>query len=470
MMQGAYAQSITGGLYGSVPNGEKVIVTSTETGFKRELQADTQGRYKTSGLNPGIYTVKFMQGDKLIAERQVSVKPNSESAVVAVTASDVDTKNTSAAVIVTGHSAQTMVIPIDVSTPELTSFYSRELINDLPLAAGASPETIALLRSNVRHDANTTGLVQLGGASPAENRYYLNEFDTTNDRTSLGSNRLPREAIQNTEVMSGNFGASWTNATGGIMSQTVRQGSNEFKAGYSLYLTPGTSGRWNPATKDIYAADGSYYSYTHNNHTDATKTQYLWGSGALIKDKLFAFVLLGDTLPTTSYGFSETRESISKRSSNNALVNLTWNINEDHTVNLIGSRDWSHSSTDNYRLTENYTTQTGAFSSHSNSPVEQRMLIANYHGNLTNDLEVRLMGGFLGQLNDRAHGAEDIPYVDQYNSQTQRTTNIGTQDRTVNFRPDDYWRRGFKGDATWHLGSHKIVFGGEYYKHFLGQD
>ncbi|MBC3806974.1 TonB-dependent receptor [Undibacterium seohonense] len=472
MMHGAHAQSITGGLYGSVPSGDKVgvIVTNSETGFKRELQTDAQGRYKTSGLNPGLYTIKFMQGDKVIAERVVNVKPNSESAVVAITAEDASGKSTAPMVVVSGQSAQTVVIPIDVSTPELTSSYSQELINHLPLAAAASPETIALLRSSVRHDSNTTGLVQLGGASPAENRYYLNEFDTTNDRTSLGSNRLPREAIQNTEVMGGSFGASWTNATGGIMSQTIRQGSNQFKAGYSMYFTPATSSTWSPPTKDIYAGDGSYYSYSRNNRSDSSTTHYLWGSGALIKDKLFAFVLLGDARPSMSYGFSQNRESITTRSSSNVLLNLTWNINDDHTVNLIGSRNWSRSSTDNYRLTEDYSTKVGAFSSHSDAPVGQRMLIANYHGNLTNDLDVRLMGGFLGQINDRAHGAEDVPYVDQYDSKTQRTTNIGVQDRTVNFRPDDYWRRGFKGDLTWRLGNHKIVFGGEYYKHFLGQD
>lgn len=473
-MQCAQAQSITGGLYGSVPSSPapdagqvSVTVTSAQTGFRRELQPDAQGRYKTSGLNPGLYTVVFRQGQTIIAERQVSVKPNSDTAVVAVVA---ENQEAMATVTVAGQSAHTTVIPIDVSTPEMSTHYSRELINTLPLAGAANAESIARLRSNVRYDQNTTGLVQLGGASPAENRYYLNEFDTTNDRTMLGANRLPREAIQDTQVMAGNFGAAWTNATGGVMAQTVRQGSNKFQAGYSMYYTPGTSDFLMPREKDIRNGQGGYYRYLSNNHSEASKTHYLWASGALVEDRVFGFVLLGDREPSQNYTFSQNRETIARSSSKNMLLNLTWNLNSDHTVNLIGSRARSKTRSATYRLLADYTTQVGAFSSSSSSPVSERMLIANYHGSITDKLEVRLMGGFLGQVNDRAHGAEDIPYVDSYNSQTQKTTNIGIQDRTVNFKPDDYWRRGYKGDATWNLGNHKIVFGAEYYKHFLGQD
>lgn len=474
-MQDARAQSITGGLYGSVPAGQaagkvSVTVTSAQTGFRRDLQPDAQGRYKTSGLNPGLYTVTFKEGNNIIAERQVSVRPNSDTAVVAVAAEDQGGGQTPAIVTVTGQSAQTTVIPIDVSTPEMSSHYSRELINTLPLAASANVETIARLRSNVRYDQNTTGLVQLGGASPAENRYYLNEFDTTNDRTLLGANRLPREAIQDTEVMAGSFGASWTNATGGVMAQTVRQGSNNFQAGYSMYYTPRSATSLVPSDKDIRDGQGGYYRYASSNYSEASTTHYLWASGALIKDKLFAFALLGDKLPSNSYSFSQNRESVASSRSKNALLNLTWNINEDHTLNLIGSRAWSSTSTSTYRLLKDYTTQADAWSSSAYSPVTERMLIANYHGNITDNLQVRLMGGFLGQINDRAHGAENVPYVDSYNSRTQKTTNIGVQDRTVNFRPDDYWRRGYKGDVTWRLADHRIVFGAEYYKHFLGQD
>lgn len=466
----AQAQSITGGLYGYAPTQGQVsvLVENPETGFRRELKVDANGRYTASGLNPGGYTVKISRDGQLLSENRISVRPNSDTAVAAASAQNAATELDT--VVVTGTSMATEVTPIDVSTPELTNHYSRELINGLPLPPSATPERIALLRSNARHDSNTTGLVQLGGASPAENRYYLNEFDTTNDRTSLGSNRLPREAIQDTEVLAGSFGASWTNATGGIMAQTVRQGSNSFRAGYSLYLTPPTSRLLNPREKDIYGGDDSYYKYVSNNHRDSSATQYAWGSGALIKDKLFAFVLLGKTSPWKSYRYTINRATTTTSSNKNALVNLTWNINDDQTFNLIGSRDWNESDTDTYLLKGNYTTERGAFSQSSHSPARQRMLIGNYHWNITDDLQLRLMGGYLGQINDRAHGSEDIPYVDEYNSATQKTVNIGANERTVNFRPDDYWRRGYKGDLTWNLQDHKIVFGLEHYVHYLGQD
>src|SRR6185312_135384 len=83
------------------------------------------------------------------------------------------------AIRVTGLATDTQVIPIDVSTPEFSNNYSMSVVNQLP--TGRGPESVALLSSKVKYDNQTTGLIQMGGASPAENRYYYNEFDSTYD-------------------------------------------------------------------------------------------------------------------------------------------------------------------------------------------------------------------------------------------------------------------------------------------------
>lgn len=478
-MDAAQGQSITGGLYGSGPAGgaATVVVSSPDTGFKRELKTDAEGRYSTSGLNPGRYTVTVQQDGRTLGERFVEVKPNTQTAVAAVSTASTDESATKGAtlatVTVTGRAALTQVIPIDVSTPELSSHYSRELINDLPMPAAAGPESIALLRSNVRYDDKGTGLVQIGGASAAENRYYLNEFDTTNDRTSLGANYLPREAIQDTEVVAGNFGASWTNATGGIMAQTVRQGTNEFAAGYSVYFTPATSRLLMPRAHDIYRPDGGYYSFNSDTRRSGSATQYVWASGALIKDKLFVFALFGDTPPWRQYFYGTnngSRVDIRSQRDKNATINLTWNISEDQTFNLVGSRDWSGRTDNTYRLTQKYTTEIGKYYSFSTQPVRQRFLIGNYNWHIADNLDLRVMGGHLGNSTQRPAGNDALPFVQSYDSKSQITTNIGLNGQYNNFRPDDYWRTGYKGDLTWRLGDHKLVFGAEHYKHFLGED
>ncbi|PNS08536.1 TonB-dependent receptor [Solilutibacter silvestris] len=473
----AAAQSITGGLYGSVPAGSKtsVVVASPDTGYRREVQPDAQGRYRASGLNPGHYVVTVTQDGQVVAARDIVVKPNSDTAVgaagtTATTTAAADDKNTLGKVIVTGKAA-TSTITIDVTTPEMSSIYSRELVNDLPLPAGAGPESIALLRSNVRYDRHGTGLVQLAGATPAENRYYLNEFDITNDKTSLGAlSQLPREAIGSTEVLAGSFGASWTNATGGVMSQTIRQGSNDFKAGYSLYYTPPTSSTLRPQPVDFKDGNGNYVSYASHNRSDAAATHYLWASGAIVKDKLFAFGLFGDTPSYLSYSYSQSRYTESKNKNKSILLNLTWNITSDQTLNLIASNKRTGSASWSYKLNGNYTTNVGALNSVSQpAPTQERALIANYHWNITSDLELRLMGGFLGRVQDRGYGSDDIPYVQTLTGQST-LTNIGVQDRQVNYLPTDFWRRGYKADLTWHFGNHKIRFGAEHYTHFVQQD
>jgi len=174
----------------------------------------------------------------------------------------------------------TNITPIDVSTPELSTSYNYRLIDALPV--DRSPESVARLDSSVRFDQHNTGFVSIGGASPAENRYYYNEFDVTNDKTSLGSTTLPAEAISDTQLITGGASASWTNATGGVLSSTIKQGSNQFRAGYSLYFTPPTS-RWlNPRGHNTLNAIGDYYSYTSANNHDGIAQQYLWASGALV--------------------------------------------------------------------------------------------------------------------------------------------------------------------------------------------
>lgn len=475
----AQAQSITGGLYGKVPTGGHITVrvTGEDSGMVRNLSPDASGRYSTAGLNPGRYVVNVLQDDQSIATRNVVVTANTQVAVASVAAVAASSASETHAqrlggVQVTANSQYTVINPIDVSTPELASNFSMQLVNQLP--TGRSMESIALLKSNVRYDNQTTGLVQMGGATPAENRYYYNEFDTTNDRTSLGAQRLPAEAIGSTQVLTSNFGASWTNATGGIMAATVRQGGNDFKAGYSLYVTPPTSRLLNPRQHNVLDPTGQYYSYASANSHSTSATQYLWASGALVKDKLFFFALLGNSPPHRSQSNSQQYHNDGSSRDKNGLLNLTWNLTDNQSVNVVGYKDWSNNFTNSYYLTRYYDpSSVGKYASWSSSPINTRFLIGNYHWQATDDLSFRLMAGFLGE--DDFHYSPssqfaNLPYVQSVDPVTGRTTNIGVSPISGSRQPDRYWRRGFKGDLNWQLGDHRVVAGAEHYKHFLAEE
>jgi hypothetical protein len=58
----AHAEDITkGGLFGNAPAGAAVLVTSNATGARREVQADTKGRYLVNSLPIGVYTVALTE-------------------------------------------------------------------------------------------------------------------------------------------------------------------------------------------------------------------------------------------------------------------------------------------------------------------------------------------------------------------------------------------------------------------------
>lgn len=470
-----HAQSLTGGLYGQETLGPdvRIEVASPTTGYEKLLTPDANGRYTLSGLNPGRYDVTLVRDGAVVAARAVLVQPNQNASVP--TFDDNGTAATAAetrdlgAVQVSASAMATTANPIDVSTPELSSNFSSQLIDRLPI--DRSMESVARLNSNVRYDAQNTGYVSMGGASPAENRYYYNEFDVTNDKTSLGSTSLPAEAISNVQVISGGATASWTNATGGIMSSTIKQGSNQFQAGYSLYYTPPTSKLLNPRSRDTYNAIGNYYSYASaNNHTDQS-TEYFWASGPLLRDRIFYYVLLGDELPSTQRSYGQTQQAVSGTHNRNALVNLTWNITDDQSFNLLAHRDWNKTYTNYYTLQENYNPRSvGDWYAWNGTENASRFLIGNYHWRINDALSLRLMGGYLGSIvssPSSAYENAEYPYVTSVDPVSQTQTNIGRNNAYEIYSPSDYWRRGYKGDLTWQAGDHKLVFGGEFYKHSL---
>jgi len=470
------AQSITGGLYGRAPGGSATVaVDNPATGYHKNLQPDASGRYSLGGLNPGQYKVTVTQDGKVVGVRRVTVVANVQAQVRMVAAAN--EREASPGVNATDLSTVTVnssvvdqdVIPIDVSTPELSSNYNMNIVNQLPTGRGL--ESIALLKSNVRYDDQTTGLIQMGGASPAENRYYYNEFDTTYDYTGMGATTLPAEAVSSVQTLNASSTVAWSNATGGIMSATVRQGTNHFKAGYSLYFTPPTSRLLNPRRHNSLTSTGNYYSYAADNtHDGNVSSQYLWASGALVKDKLFFFAMLGNSPDNRSTSYSSNFQTRSSSRDKNALVNLTWDITNNQSLNVAGSRDWSNSFSNQYRLTRPYDhTSVGSYYGWSSSNVKKQFLISNYHWQINDAMSLRLMGGYLSQssLSPTSSSGTGLPYVTSVDPITNVSTNIGLSSTSNQLFPFQYYKRGFKGDFTWNLGDHRITVGAEHYKNYV---
>lgn len=466
-----WAQSITGGLFGQAKGdtGATVIVDNPATGYHKQIKSDASGNYSLTGLNPGHYTVTVKRGGETVGVRRVNVVANVQSQVYVTAAAAAPSTANAAELSGVTVSASTMnqnVNPIDVSTTEVSNNYSMKLVNQLP--TGRSVGAIAELSSAVHYDNQTTGLPQFGGASSAENRYYYNEFDTTYSYTGIGATKLPSEALSSVQILPSNAGVSWTSSTGGIISSTVRQGSNQFKAGYSIYFTPGTSAL-EPRQPNSYDSLGNYYHYTESNTHDSHYTQYLWTSGALVKNKLFFFAMLGNEPPASSKSYTSNREYDYSSRDKNALLNLTWNITNNQSLNMVGYRDWAQDFNNQYTLNTKYDPSSrGDYFGWGDNQVKTQFLIANYHWYINSNMSLRLMGGYLSSttLATTSSSGTGLPYVTQVDA-NGLSTNIGVSNAANEVSPFQYWRRGFKADFNWILGDHTITIGAEHYKRFV---
>ncbi|GLQ98935.1 TonB-dependent receptor [Dyella mobilis] len=461
----AQAQSITGGLHGQVPAtaGVSVQVTRADIGFAKAVPVK-DGRYSLDYLNPGLYQVNIAQNGTTLGQYTVQVVANTSVNVPTPQATSNASAKTLATVTVDSHYLDTVTNPIDVSTPELSTVYSAELLHDLPVNQ-TNIDAVALLNSNVR---SAGGYPQVAGNSPSENRYYYNEFDTTYDVTGLGKTGFPQEAVQSTQFIPGSGNLSWTSTTGGVTSATLRQGTNTFHFGYDVYYYPGTSTLLNARAVDTYNSQGNYELFEHANSTGAYTQQYAWLSGPIVKDKLFFYLLLGDQPPYSYKQYSPGNSDVTRTSARgkDALVNITWDITKNQSLNVAGYKNWNTSSTYTYNMTNPYEPSTassqGAWNGYSGP---YKMLIGNYHWQITDDLSMRAMAGDMRQDAYYVDAKSGDPFVENCSATTYICSMLygGVNDY---YAPTDttYQKQGIKLEFNWNLGDHQLTFGGEKYE------
>ena len=458
-----YAQSITGGLHGVVPasSSETMIeVTRANTGYAKTL-AVKNGRYSLDNLAPGLYDVRVKQDGNVLGEYTIRVVANTSANVPTPSGSSANAK-TLTTITVNGKYLDTVVNPIDVSTPELSTTYSAKLIRDLPVDP-LDVNAVALLQSDVR---NASGYLQVAGNSPSENRWYYNEFDTSYDVNGSGQTSFPQNAVDSTQFIAGNGSLMWTSTTGSITSATLRQGSNDFHFGYDVYYWPGTSTLLNSRVRDLYNSSGNYSFYGHADSTQARSQQYAWLSGALVKDKLFFFLELGTEPPSKSSTYNPTYVTDTSSRNKDALLDLTWNITKNQTLDLAAYKSWWTYSYNTYQLAQPFTpASASSVPSWAGQNVPGKIAVANYRWQINDAMSFRMMAGTMRQDNLSTDLLSGEPYVTQTNTDTGVLSQLygGVSDE---YTPVYYYyaKRGLKGDFNWTLGDHQITVGGEKYE------
>lgn len=164
----------------------------------------------------------------------------------------------------------------------------RSINSAVLLSPGVGTADASIAANGVRRNQSA---VTLSGTSAAETVYYINGLNVTDQRTFLGYSDLPFEAIQGIDVKTGGYQAEFGRGTGGVINIVTRSGSNDFHFGASTQWTP-NSLRGKRGTAYAPGGTNSAGITVLNQYSKAdTNEQTIWGSGPIIEDHVFAFLL-----------------------------------------------------------------------------------------------------------------------------------------------------------------------------------
>ena len=469
---GVQAQTTVGAVTGRAASGDTITVANPATGFSRSITVDADGNYRFSALPIGEYTVTRKTADGTTASRPARVSVGTSANIDFVSTSGSAT--TLDAITVIGTAA---VNPIDVSSVESTTILTAQQIARIPVPRDAT--SVALLApGTVRGDSAFGNLASFGGASVAENQYYINGFNITNSFRGLNFAQVPFEAIAEQQIKTGGYGAEFGRALGGVINQITKRGTNEFHAGGSVYWTPESLAE---TQKDVYLTDGTLRS-NNSKDTDDRMVTAAWASGALIPDRLFAYGLVSygqsdqDRFGTIASGTNTSRD----REQPNWLLKMDWNLSDNHLVELTAFSDKTKDETAVYRNVPGVY-ERGALIGTNFTEDGGENYILKYTGFLTDTFTISALAGhgeFSRSQHLRTAGGIDVSYAGDLANPASgcpvvvdarpgyRRAITGTYTSTCNITGSTIDRTNsgdtrdqFRIDAEWVLGDHLLKFG-----------
>lgn len=446
-----HAQSSEGSIYGRGKPGDRVSITSVDSNSTRQVTVDANGSFSLTKLPPGEY--KVVAGG---VSRDVTVSIGSGT-------------NVSLA-----DSEQRVVISrvrsaIDVSSTESNTVFTATQMQALPV--GRDANSFALLAPGVVRgdsDLGAGGLPSFGGASVAENGYYINGFDVTNIRNFLSYANLPFDAIGAEQIKTGGYGAEFGRSLGGVVSLVTKRGTNEWKGGASVYYEPQSLRSKGKNVRDLDPEHPDSYTVFRAPREQTDLSYNVYVGGPLVKDKLFIFALAEgrrDTFDT----FSETSSLHSRSNQPNGLVKIDFTPSEMHRIELTAISNKTNQEIDDYNVPttgpRNATYHVGK-GARSTQTAGGEVYIGKYTGYLTDALTVSALVGAVNDQVLKTTGArtanQTCPVVLDVNLDEIGCWSMpfpGEPVRDPKASDDTDKRRAFRFDVEYALGSHGLRAG-----------
>jgi hypothetical protein len=274
----AYAQTATSAINGtvkdqtgaSVPMAD-VVVTNVSNGIERKLQTNEAGIFTAAALVPAPgYSVTVMKaGFAKYEVKDISLAVG--QAIEFNVSLQVSTTGTELSV--------TAEAPLVESTKtDVSSLVDTNQIMNLPIN-GRRVDSFVLLSPGVTNDA-AFGLLTFRG-NAGGNTFLTDGIDTTNTYYDENAGRtrsynISQDAIQEFEVITGNFLPEFGRASGGVVNTITRSGTNEFHGSAYWFFRNRTLSATDPTSLGINPPE-----YRHQAGLSV--------GGPIKKDKLFFF-------------------------------------------------------------------------------------------------------------------------------------------------------------------------------------
>ena len=478
----AYAQSTVGDIYGSAAASQTIQIQNLGSGASRSVTVGEDGRYRASSLPIGSYRVNVQQNGQTVSTRDINVVAGQSAQVNFAAAGNSDASAQALDTVTVSANALTA---IDVTSVESRTSFTAEQLDKLPIPRNVV-DVAALTPGTTKGDSRFGNLPSFGGASVAENSYYVNGFNVTNLYNNLSFSEVPFQAIEQLDVQTGGYGAQYGFSTGGVTSVITKRGTNEWKGGASWVYTP-AYGRENE--DKTYRKNGTLYR-NYNKNSDNDNVYSAWLGGALVKDKLFFYGIfqshketstLYPTAPGSGTGQSSTAATRTKNDDPFYLIKLDWNINDSNILEWTGMNNTKHTQ-DNYFTSvydDNGKPSTTDFRGQRRVKTGGDVNIFKYTSYITDDFTATAQWGKMKSKNssdyispDGTHTRYDgninganngCPYVidgrdSATNGITQPYTSCYTSSTTEIFNGEDQ-RTAWRIDLDYKLGDHDIAGG-----------
>lgn len=442
----AFAQTAEGSLHGQATAGVTVRVLSLDTGMVIQRSAGAAGVFSFPRLPPGRYRVSA--GD-ISQEVTVSIGVGTDVQLLEVARVEVRVSGTRST--------------LDMSSFESGSTFSQEDIRALPIARNFN--AVTLLAPGAVRGSIGGGQASFGGASVAENGYYINGFDVTNLRDLMSYAELPFDAMAQQQIKTGGFGAEFGRALGGVQSVVTQRGGNIWRTGISVEWDPSRVQAPRPNVLDRDPTrPGAFTLFQSADHSDPLKL-VLHAGGPIVPNRLFVFGLL-EAHHDESHSFAQNLSTINRDTSPRALLKLDWTPIDNHSLEFTGIWNKVRTTQQDFTSAVNYSTAHDGQGRTGQTESGGDVAIAKYTGYLTDRLTVSALLGQLHHLRQKVSGARTsgsaCPTVldvalNPLGCWTPPFPGAATLDLAA---PDDHdVRTGGRIDAEYQLGGHTVRAG-----------